>query len=339
MGWSFPSMQDPFQQYYERRRAHELREQGKSPAAVARVLGRSKDFVNWWSARGRIGLGYFDRKRSGRPKKVPRDLSKVEKRLLKRKRKGSSKNVAMEIRTKYGVQVSDRTIRRDAHRLGLKYRIRKRKPKLTKRDILRRLAFAKKRRPHGFWRQVWWTDEKAFTFHNDPRGQWVEVADEVEPREKDLVEQTVRVWAGISGYGKTEIFRIKPFWNSVEYRDFLNDKALPSIRELSEGPFTFEHDGDGAHRGKVVTEYLDQNGVDVLDGPPAHSPDIPPIENEWAEMVHRLENREVKTLDGLWKVIKEEWNKTDMESVLKYVDSVPGRLTEIIALHGRMTKH
>jgi hypothetical protein len=223
--------------------------------------------------------------------------------------------------------------------MGLKYRIRKIKPRLTEMDRRHRVTFAKKRRPAGYWSRVWWTDEKAFTLHNDPRGQWVEVSDEVQPREKDLVEQSVRVWAGVSGYGKTKIFRIKSFWNSPEYRDFLKEKALPSIEEVSGGPFIFEHDGDGAHRGNVVKDYLAQRGVEVLDGPPAHSPDIPVIENIWAELVRRLENRDVKTVDGLWKAIKEEWENINQERLMNYINSVPQRLSEIIDLGGRITKH
>jgi len=339
MTWSFSPMQEPFEKYYERRRAHEMLAGGMNPTRAARILGRSEKFVKSWFRRGRAGVGFFDRRRAGRPKRVPLDLSKVEKRLLKRKRRGSSKLVAAELRTKYGVNISDRTVRRDAHRLGLKYRIRKIKPRLNERDIANRLRFAKARRPSGFWRQVWWTDEKAFTLHNDPRGQWVEVSDEVEPREKDLVESAVRVWGGISGYGKTKIFRIPPYWTALEYRDHLFKKALPSIEEVSTGEFVFEQDGDGAHQGKVVLNFLADRGVHVLEGLPAHSPDIPPIENIWAELVRRLENRKVKTLDGLWIAIKEEWDNINQERLMKYIDSVPIRLQEIIALRGRNTKH
>lgn len=332
-------MDPQFDKYYERRQARDLIDEGVRPKEVAQRLSRSLRFVSEWVRRGRSGLGYFDRKRSGRPRKVPKDLSRVEKRLLKRKRKGSSKSVAAELGTKYGIRVSDRTVRRDAHRLGLKYLIRKIKPKLTQVDITRRVVFAKRRRASGFWRKVWWSDEKAVTLHNDPRGQWVEISDEVEPRERDLVEKTVRVWAAISGSGKTKLFRIKPFWNAKEYKTFLETKAIPDIIELGGQDFIFEQDGDGAHRGKVVIEYFKSEGVNVLDDFPAHSPDIPPIENMWAELVRRLENRSVKSLDGLWKAMKEEWDNIDQERVLKYIESVPKRLKKIIELGGMITKY
>jgi len=336
---SFSTMQEQFDKYYERRRAYELVASGTSADKAARILGRTKKFVKSWFQRGEAGLGYFDRKRVGGPRKVPRDLSRIEKRLLKRKRKGSSKFVAAELRTKYGIQISDRTVRRDARRLRLKYRIRQIKPKLNERDIANRLKFARERRPAGYWRRVWWTDEKAFTLHNDPRGQWVEVTDEVEPKEKELVESSVRVWAGISGYGKTKIFRIPSYWNSGDYMKHLSEEALPNIEEVSDGPWVFEHDGDGAHQANLVKKFLAERRVELLAGLPSHSPDIPPIENIWAELVRRLENREVKTLEGLWKAMQEEWDNISQERVRNYVDSVPKRLKEIISLGGLITKH
>jgi transposase len=337
--WSFSSMEDPFDKYYQRRRADELLNEGLKPKEVAQRLGRSTGFVKYWNRRRKSGLGFFDQKRSGRPRKVPSDLSRAEKRLLKRKKKGSSKSVAAELYTKYGIRISDRTVRRDAHRLGLKYLIRKIKPRLTDLDKELRVQFAKRRREHGFWRKVWWSDEKAFTLHNDPRGQWVEVSDEVEPREKDLVEKTVRVWAAISWDGKTKLYRVKPFWNSEEYKTFLEKKAIPNIIEISGRDFIFEQDGDGAHRGKVVTDYFNSAGIRVLDDFTARSPDIPPIENMWAEEVRRLENRKVKTVEGLWIALKEEWDNISTEKIRTYVDSVPGRLKEIIASGGKITKH
>ena len=332
-------MEAKFEKFYERHKAHDLVNEGINPKEVARRLGRSYRFVNRWFRRGSSGRGYFDQKRPGGPRRVQDDLSKVEKRLLKRKKKGSSKAVATELYSKYGIKVSDRTVRRDARRLGLKYRIRRIKPRLTPRDKVKRVKFAKKRRSYGFWKKVWWSDEKAFTLHNDPRGQWVEVADEVEPREKDLVESTVRVWGAISSEGQTKLYRIKPFWTAAEYKDFLKNKAIPNIQSISGNDFVFEQDGDGAHRGNVVKKYFIEEGVLILDDLPAHSPDIPPIENMWSELFRRMKNRTVKTLDGLWIALKEEWEKLGLEKFQRYIDSVPGRLNEIIALQGNITKH
>lgn len=306
---------------------------------VAKDLGVSVPFVDKWYARGLHGEGFHDSERRGRPRALPDDLTSTVKKLLKRKRSGSAPKVAKKLKTDHGVSISARTVRRNAKEIGLKSRVRPKKPRLYKGDKARRLAFAKKRRPKGYWSTVWWSDEKAFVLHNEPRRQWVETMDEVEPRGKDLVEKSVRVWAAVSDQGRTEIYKIPPTWTSPEYVNFLKKKAIPDITQKSGGNFIFEQDGDGAHRGKVVSKYFTENDIDTLDDLPARSPDIPPIENEWANLVRRLENRNMKTKEGLWKAIREEWKKMGQEEDRNFSDSVKNRLKEIIATEGQITRH
>jgi transposase len=324
---------------YLRHRAYELRKKGNTPKRIAKELKVSEKFVNKWYARGVNEEGFHDSERVGRPRAVPDDLRSKEKKLLKRKRSGSAPKVAKKLKTDYGVNVSSRTVRRDAKALGLKSRVRPKKPRLYKGDKARRLEFAQKRRPKNFWSKVWWSDEKAFVLHNEPRRQWVETMDEVEPRGKDLVEKSVRVWAAVSDQGRTEIYKIQPYWTSADYVEFLKKKAMPDIRKQSGGDFVFEQDGDGAHRGKVVEKYFIDNGINTLKGPPARSPDIPPIENEWPNIVRGLESKNIKTETGLWKAIKKEWREMGQEKDRDFSGSVKKRLQEIIAKGGAMTRH
>ncbi len=324
---------------YLRQAAYEQRQKGKTVEKVARDLGVSVGFVSKWEHRGVQNEGFHDDERPGRPRKVPDDLKAKEKRLLKRKRSGSAPKVAKVLKTEHGIDISPRQVRTHAKEMGLKSRVRPKKPRLYNADKVRRLAFAKKKRGKGFWGKVWWSDEKAFVLHNDPRRQWVETMDEVEPRGKDLVEQSVRVWAAVSDQGRTEIYQIKPQWNSDDYIDFLKKKGLPDIIRKAGGEFIFEHDGDGAHTANKVVKYLRDAGIKVLDGPPARSADIPPIENEWANLVRRLENRNVKTKAGLWKAIKEEWANMAAEESIKISESVKQRLQEIIDAQGGATRH
>lgn len=332
----FPLMED---KEYLRRRAYELRKEGSTSKKVANDLGVSVSFVDKWYARGLYGEGFHDSERRGRPRAVPDDLTSTVKKLLKRKRSGSAPKVAKKLKTDHGVSVSARTIRRNAKAMRLKSRVRPKKPRLYKGDKARRLAFAKKRRPKDYWSNVWFSDEKAFVLHNEPRRQWVETMDEVEPRGKDLVETSVRVWAAVSDQGRTEIYQIPSTWTSPEYVTFLKKKAMPDITQKSGGNFIFEQDGDGAHRGKVVSEYFTENDIDILDDLPPRSPDIPPIENEWAILVRRLESRNMKTKKGLWKAIKEEWEKMGDEEDRNFSDSVKNRLKEIVAKDGQITCH
>ena len=99
------------------------------------------------------------------------------------------------------------------------------------------------------------------------------------------------------------------------------------------------HDGDGAHRGRVVENFLAEEGVKVLDDFPARSGDLQPQENMWKIVDDGVKNRNFRSLDGLWKVLKEEWEKIPQETVANLAHSVPGRLRECIAFGGGVTRH
>ncbi len=212
--------------------------------------------------------------KAGSPGELDPALNPQVKRLLKRKRDGSADKVAKILRTENHVDISGRTIRRYAHELGLKSYVRPIKPRLRIADRQQRLHFARTRRPKGFWDKIFWTDKSTYELHNDNRRIWAERRSDVPPREKDLVEKTVRIWVGISAKGRANLFRIPSSWSSPDYVDFLKKKAMPSIINVAGKDFIFMHDGDGAHRGRVVQKYFDENGIETLKGCPAHSPDI-----------------------------------------------------------------
>ncbi len=334
------SFHDPMgDKEYKRRAAYERRLQGEPVKKVAKALGVSVGFVAKWFKRGLETDEFHDQDRPGRPRKVPEDLRSTEKRLLKRKRSGSAQNVSKALKTDHGIDISPRQVRRHAGEMGLKSRVRPKKPRLYRGDKARRVKFAKRRRGAGYWEKVWWSDEKAFVLHHDPRRQWVESMDEVEPRGKDLVEPTVRVWAAVSDQGRTELYKIPSFWKAPEYVDFLKKKGIPDITKRSSGDFIFEQDGDGAHTGKAVQNFFHESGIEILPDLPARSPDIPPIENDWAILERRLENRNMTTKEGLWKAMKEEWKKMGQENKENLAASVRKRLKEIIASEGQATRH
>ncbi len=324
---------------YRRRRAWLLRKSNATVEFICRELKCDHEFVSKWFQRGEAGKGFHDSQRSGAPRKLSPDLEPKVKRMLKRKREGSSDKVSKILKTENDLDISGRTIRNYAHKLGLKSYVRPEKPRLVKDDKARRLAFAKKRRPRGFWDQVFWTDETIYPLHNDGRRIWSEHRDDVPPREKDIVEKTVRIWAGISARGKAKLFKIPSSWTSPEYVQFLKTKAMPSMIEVAGEDFIFMHDGDGAHRGKDVQKYLKEKGIRVLEGCPARSPDLWPHENFFKILDDGVKNRKYSTLDGLWKVLKEEWEKIPEETVLKLVRDVPKRLKEVIKLQGGITRH
>ncbi|XP_075166377.1 uncharacterized protein LOC142238569 [Haematobia irritans] len=82
------------------------------------------------------------------PRNVPRKTSAADDRLMVRMSKAdpffTSSQIRSEMEQKYNVIVSSRTVRRRLVESGLHGRIARRKPNVTKRNLIQRRQFAKK---------------------------------------------------------------------------------------------------------------------------------------------------------------------------------------------------
>ena len=68
---------------------------------------------------------------------------------------------------------------------------------------------------------------------------------------------------------------------AVRYRDeVLRPIVLPYVGAVGEG-FIFQDDNARPHRGRVVQQFLAEEGIEVLQPWPAMSPDLSPIEHLW----------------------------------------------------------
>lgn len=325
--------------YFIDRRIHELLDKGNSPKSISNDLKCPLRTVYYQKQKHDQGLDWHDRRRAGAPPKLTTEDMPTVKRVLKRKAVQTPDRAAKVLRAEYDLDVSGSTVRRALKKAGMRYRIRPKKPKLNAVDKIRRIKFAKRRRPKGFWNLVWWSDEKAFEIYTEPRGMWVDVKDEPPPREKGVVTETVRVWAAISHFGKSELYVIPPYWNGDQYKSHLEKKALPDIRSKSSERFIFEQDGDGAHTAKKVQNFLKEQEVEVLDDLPSRSPDIPPIENMWKLLMDKMKYRNPKNKNGFTKALKEEWGNFTLEEVRNLTDSFKHRLDEIIRVDGQPIKY
>ena len=101
----------------------------------------------------------------------------------------------------------------------------------------------------------------------------------------------------------------------------------------------FQQDGAGPHRANVVQRYLSKRKYSVLPWP-AHSPDLSPIENLWASVKKKLEEKhQVIPKAQLWRVVEDEWESTPKDFCRNLFASMPERLAAVINAKGGYTKY
>ena len=103
----------------------------------------------------------------------------------------------------------------------------------------------------------------------------------------------------------------------------------------------FQHDGDSKYTAKKTQDWLKLHVPRFVtkDEWPANSPDINLIENVWKQMDDNVKARHATTLNGLKRIIKDEWKKFSLENIKKLYNSYPRRLKQIIEREGGMSDY
>uniref|UniRef100_A0A915E0K7 Tc1-like transposase DDE domain-containing protein n=1 Tax=Ditylenchus dipsaci TaxID=166011 RepID=A0A915E0K7_9BILA len=95
----------------------------------------------------------------------------------------------------------------------------------------------------------------------------------------------------------------------------------------------FQQDNHPKHKAKIITKWLQDNSVDVMQWP-AQSPDLNPIENLWYEAERRMGGHKHKKSDELFKAVKKAWESIPKERLEKLVESMPRRCQAVIDSNG-----
>ncbi len=257
--------------------------------------------------------------------------------LIRREPKTTSKQLAKAINSK----VSPRTIRRELNNFGLSGRVAVKKPLLSDKNRVLRKNFAMKNlgNDNNAWNRIIFSDECKFNLFGSDGRQYVWRKPNTALENKHLQPTvkfgggSVMAWACFSGKGLGTLVFVDEKIDSKTYIDIISKNLTPSAKIMGLTSFVFQQDNAPAHKSKLTMEYFRVNGIDVIDWP-AQSPDLNPIENLWAYIKYHLSFRNPKSLTELKKFIVEIWNSIPSELVIKVVNSMGRRCSNVIDMNG-----
>ncbi len=151
---------------------------------------------------------------------------------------------------------------------------------------------------------------------------------------------SVMVWGGISLAGKTRLIIVNGNLNALRYRDeILAPVALPFLRNLGPGSI-LQDDNARPHRARLVTDFLQANGIQRMEWPAA-SPDLNPIEHLWDQLGRAVRNRitYATTLCDLRRILVEEWDNIPMANIRRFIVSMRRRCQCVVASYGGSTRY
>lgn len=138
--------------------------------------------------------------------------------------------------------------------------------------------------------------------------------------------------------GMGPLVRIDGIMDATKYKGILQRQMLPHAREYMAPNWIFQHDNDPKHTSGLVKRYLERQQVRVLPWP-AQSPDLNPIEHVWGELEKRVRTKNYRNGDELFAALQREWDRFDIETCIKLVDSMGNRCAAVKASKGFPTKY
>lgn len=330
-------------------RAVALCEEGRSVRYIANVLGTAKSTVNDAIRRFYQTGQYTRRAGSGRPRITTHREDRFLRLSVLRDRRLPSTLLARRFANVRGHEISALTVRRRLQ----EYQMRSRKPALcpdlSRNHRVERLQFA---REHAEWTVEQWsailfTDESRFNVRSSDgrekvwrrRGErFAECC--ISPR-IPFGGGGVMVWAGISMYAKTELVILDHGTMTADryVNQCLADHVIPFAPFIGDN-FVLMHDNARPHVAAVVTEYLNEVGINRFRWP-ARSPDLNPIEHLWDSLGRRVRNRHPtpESVQELRVALVEEWDQIDHREVAVLIESMPRRMAEVIRARGGNTRY
>lgn len=326
-----------------------LLQEGLSQRVVARRLNLSRSAVRRVYQRF-LETGLY-RRRSGSGRQ--RITSQIDDRFIVtsslRNRHLSGVDLQRRLREVRGVAISDSTVRRRLREQNLRPRKPATGPRLTVAHRQARLQFARNHLNWTIqqWASILFSDESRMTLHGSD-GRRNVIRRPGERHSQCCIRETVSYgggsvmfWGGISLTGRTDlVFINRGALTAPRYiTEILEEHVMPYAGYIGEN-FELMHDNARPHVAQIVTQYLAEIGIRIMQWP-ARSPDLNPIEHLWDSLKQKVRARDPAptTLGDLQLAIKEEWDRIPQDVIKVLIKSMNRRMQAVIKARGDNTEY
>lgn len=92
-------------------------------------------------------------------------------------------------------------------------------------------------------------------------------------------------------------------------------------------------------KAKVITKWFGEQNIKILGPWPGHSPDLNPIENLLSILKKQVDNQKPTNSDKLQALIMQDWTDIRQDLVEKLMNSMSGRIAEVLKKKGQHCKY
>ncbi|CDR18259.1 unnamed protein product, partial [Oncorhynchus mykiss] len=241
-----------------------------------------------------------------------------------------------------GVSASARTVRQRLLEDGLVSRRAAKKPLLSRKNIRDRLIFCKRYRDWTVedWGKVIFSDESPIRLFGASGKKLVQRRQGEHYHQPCVMPsvkhpKTIHVWGCFSakGKGSLTILPKSTAMNKEWYQHVLREQLLPTIQEqFGDKQHLFQHDGAPCHEAKVITSGSG-NKTSIFW---VHGQETPPTLIPLRTCDQSSRDGWTNKLQGL---IMQEWAANSQDVAQKLIDSMPGRIAEVLKKKGQHCKY
>ncbi|KAK3522302.1 hypothetical protein QTP86_001995 [Hemibagrus guttatus] len=329
-----------------REKVIEIYQSGKGYKAISKALGLLQTTVRAiiykWRKHGTVE----NLPRSGQTTKItPRAQRQLIQEVTKDPTTTSKELQASLASVK--VSVHDATIRKRLGKNGLRGRVPRRKPLLSKKNIKARLSFARKHLddPQDFWENTLWTNETKIELFGRSVSHYVWHKSNTAFQKKNITPTvkygggSVMVWGCSAASGPGRLAVINGTMNSAVYQKILKENVRPSVCDLKlKQTWVLQQDNDPQHTSKSTSEWLKKNKMKTSEWP-SQSPDLNAIEMLWHDLKKVVHARKPSNVAELQQFCKDEWAKIPPQRCNKLIESYGKHLIAVVAAKGGPTSY